>query len=247
MFIWGKGHKSVQKDVIENKVCEGCGRADQLAIQIDYDYSHIYWLFRSAKNVVAHLVCKNCGAVYAVDKNQHSALFEKLGGNPIPYTDRFGGIAFALLIAGVIGYAYLSNARRDAAGVIVGAGDVSAFSIRLGDCFNDDASRDPADTEISGVRGVPCAEPHDNEVYAVYDLTLDAFPQDDSIGNVAMDGCLQHFEAYVGRAYETSSLDIFSIYPTAESWSQSGDREVVCALYDLEYKKLQGTMRNSGI
>lgn len=147
--------------------------------------------------------------------------------------------------AGVIGFGYFTQVDRDASGAIVDAGDVDAFDIRLGDCFNDAGSS--ATEEISSIDGVPCSEPHDNEVYALVSLTQSSFPGEEALESIAFDACLEKFESFVGKDYETSSLDIFPIYPTRQSWNDLNDREVVCALYDLDLKKLAGTMRGSRV
>jgi hypothetical protein len=140
--------------------------------------------------------------------------------------------------------AYLVNsfiaADRDSTGAIVDAGSVDAFQMRVGDCFNDGSTFD--DSEVNSVPGVPCAEPHDNEVYAVYDVTAQSFPGD-AISEIAHDGCVQRFEAFVGKDYESSSLDIATLYPSRESWQRQNDREVVCAVYDIELSKLTGSVK----
>lgn len=148
--------------------------------------------------------------------------------------------------AGVIGFGYYSQVDRDSSGAIVDAGDVDAFDIRLGDCFNDTAAGS-ANVEITSVSGIPCGEPHDNEVFALVNLTQSAFPGEEAIERLAFEVCLEKFETFVGRDYESSSLDIFPIYPTRESWNDLDDREVVCALYDLELKKLAGSMRGTRV
>lgn len=148
--------------------------------------------------------------------------------------------------AGVIGFGYFTQVERDESGSIVDAGDVDAFDIRLGDCFND-AGSTGEDVEISSIAGVPCSQPHDNEVYALVNLTQSSFPGEDAIGSIAFDVCLEKFESFVGKDYESSQLDIFPIYPTRQSWNELNDREVVCALYDLDLEKLAGTMRGSRI
>jgi hypothetical protein len=140
--------------------------------------------------------------------------------------------------------AYLVNsvmqADRDETGAIVGEGSVNAFEMRVGDCF-DDGSVFGGD-EVDSVPGVPCAQPHDNEVYAVFDVAATSFPGD-AIASMAHEGCLERFEAFVGRDYDSSSLDIATLYPTRESWNAQNDREVVCAVYDVEAKKLTGTVQ----
>jgi hypothetical protein len=155
-------------------------------------------------------------------------------------------LVLPIIGVGAVGYGFLTQVDRDASGAIVDAGAVDAFDIRLGDCFNDAASTSD-EVEISSVRGVPCSEPHDNEVFALLDLRLDSYPGDEAIPQLAFEACLDKFASFVGRDYDSSSLDFFPIYPTREGWDELNDREVVCALYDLDLKKLAGSMRGSQI
>jgi len=134
------------------------------------------------------------------------------------------------------------TADRDSTGAIVDEGDVGAFEVRVGDCFDDGSSFEG--DEVSSVAGVPCSQPHDNEVYAVFDVADERFPGE-ALGGIAHEGCLERFEGFVGNDYESSSLDIATLYPSSESWSEQHDREVVCAVYDVDAKKLTGTVRNT--
>ena len=139
-------------------------------------------------------------------------------------------------------YGAVTNVDRDQSGAIVDAGTLDAFQMRLGDCFDDpDAYSD----EFSSLPGVPCSEPHDNETYAVFDLSMDTYPEYD-IAEISESSCIDYFASYVGRDYETSALDVVTMYPTKESWAQN-DREVVCALYDMSGEKLVGSAKGSGI
>jgi hypothetical protein len=147
------------------------------------------------------------------------------------------GIAIA---AGAFGINSFLEADRDSSGAIVSAGNVSAFAMRVGDCFDDGSTF--TDEEVDGVAGVPCAKPHDNEVYAVFDVTMPSFPGE-QMGEVAHEACLERFEAFVGKDYESSSLDIASLYPTRESWTSQNDREVICAVYDVAANKLTGSVK----
>ena len=145
--------------------------------------------------------------------------------------------------AAVAGGAFLVNsvmqADRDDNGAIVNAGSVDAFQMRVGDCFDDGSTF--ADDEVNSVPGVPCSNPHDNEVYAVYDVAAAAFPGE-AMAGMAREGCLERFQAFVGNDYESSGLDIATLYPSPESWQQN-DREVVCAVYDVDAKELTGSVK----
>lgn len=89
--------------------------------------------------------------------------------------------AYAVVALGVAGIGWFTGAKRDDSGAIVSSGTIDAFQIRVGDCF-DDAASVGEETEVSGVRGVPCSQPHDNEVYAVFDVDPTEFPEGDGMG-----------------------------------------------------------------
>jgi hypothetical protein len=135
------------------------------------------------------------------------------------------------------------TAERDASGEIQSAGSLDAFQMRAGDCF-DDSFFDAG--EISDVPGVPCSEPHDNEVYALFDIQGNVFPGDDNVEELADAGCLDRFEAAIGMSYQESVIDYTTMYPSQGSWDERGDREVICVAYHMELEKLEGTVIGSG-
>lgn len=151
-----------------------------------------------------------------------------------------------IYIAAAVGFAIYGAATdvdRDSSGAIVGAGNVNAFQVRVGDCFNDS---DASSGEISSLPGIPCAEPHDNEAYAVFNVSITEYPDDETMAQLARESCVDRFDAFVGRDYESSSLDFIWMYPTVESWQQN-DREVVCAVYDMDENKLVGSVKGRSL
>jgi hypothetical protein len=157
-------------------------------------------------------------------------------------------LVYALIGLGVIAYNVATEADRDASGSIVDAGSVDAFTIRMGDCFDNTMSLASDEAgEVSSLPGVPCSEPHDNEVYAVFEVDYDSFPGDEFMSERAFESCLARFEGFVGVTYESSSLDITALYPSSQSWSMHNDREVVCAVYDMNDGKLTGSAKDSAI
>ena len=78
---------------------------------------------------------------------------------------------------------------------------------------------------------VPCSEPHDSEIYAAFELTQSAYPGEETTQGKADALCLPAFEEFVGEPYLESRFDFAYYYPTEESWA-SGDREVLCVIYD---------------
>ena len=133
-------------------------------------------------------------------------------------------------------------ANRDAEGSITSDGLVDAFAMKVGDCFDDQDSE-----QIFDVPGRPCSEPHDNEVFAIFDARLSEFPGSEQMTAYGTDKCIARFEAYVGRDYQSSALDVMPITPTARSWDAQNDREVICALYRMDLEKMTGSMRDSAI
>lgn len=152
--------------------------------------------------------------------------------------------AYIVVALGYFAYNAITSADRDSTGAIVDSGSVDAFELRIGDCFDDGGSQ--YGDEVGSLPGVPCEQPHDNEVYAVVKLDLSEFPGDEAMGDVAMERCMGRFASFVGMEYESSALDIYTLYPSEDSWRQS-DREVVCAVYDMELNKLEGSMKGRGI
>lgn len=121
-------------------------------------------------------------------------------------------------------------------------GDGNVFDLEVGTCFDD---TDTEATEVSDVPVVDCSEPHDNEVFAVFDYTAsDTFPGSSAMNDAAQESCVAEFEAYVGLSYQESDLNVFPITPTQGSWDD-GDREIVCALYNLDLSKLTGSMEGA--
>jgi hypothetical protein len=150
------------------------------------------------------------------------------------------GVAAAL---GIYGFNAYMEADRDDTGAIVDEGNIGAFQIRVGDCFNDYGSA----AEVTDVPGVPCSTPPDNEVYAVFDVAVPSFPQGDAMAALAFDSCMERFQGFVGKDYETSVLDIMTLYPTQESWSRYDDREVICAVFDINSTKLVGSVKGRAL
>ncbi len=156
-------------------------------------------------------------------------------------------IPYVLVGAGVAVYNVAMEADRDSSGAIVDAGNVGAFELRVGDCFDDASYSFDGDDQITSLPGVPCSEPHDNEVYAVFDVNVGSYPEGEGMWELAMNRCVDRFEPFVGRDYESSSLDILTLYPTPESWKLENDREVVCAVYDIDANKLVGHAQGKGL
>jgi len=129
------------------------------------------------------------------------------------------------------------------AALAVACGGQSVFSLEVGTCFNDEGT---GPDEISSVPEVDCSEPHDNEVFALIDYTeSDVYPGTAEMTEIGTNVCIEQFDAYVGIAYLESELEVFAITPSESSWNDSNDREVICALYNLDLSKMTGSMQGA--
>jgi hypothetical protein len=148
------------------------------------------------------------------------------------------GLIIGLVTVGVIAVAavgaYLvfapDDAERAESGEIVDSGQVSVFDLSEGDCWNnvpDDGE------EAETVDAVPCTEPHESEVYAVFDVDMgEEWPGLEAVTAEAEAQCVQRFEGFVGLTYDQSVLNLFYFNPIEESWNELNDREVVCVVLD---------------
>ena len=129
----------------------------------------------------------------------------------------FGGVA-----------AFGDDTTRNEQNEIIEAGGLGAFVIEVRDCLNLPNEL----SEVQSVEGVPCSQPHHAQAYAIFDVTGfgDAFPGSAAFEEQASQGCYDRFEGFVGLSYEESELDIMTLEPTEESWTQLDDREIVCLL-----------------
>lgn len=104
------------------------------------------------------------------------------------------------------------------------------LALEVGDCFTEPET-DDSDRVVS-IPTVDCAESHEYEVYARFDLEDDVWRGADQVEQDAEDGCGSRFEEFVGIALVDSELEVLHLTPTIESWEQNGDRTVKCILQD---------------
>lgn len=120
---------------------------------------------------------------------------------------------------------------------------VDAQKMRVGNCINDDAGATSGTAtsepvEVESVKIVPCTQPHDGEVTAVFRLKGYAMPPESQLQQLASNGCKARTQARLRRDPAAGSLANSYYYPTADSW-KSGDRTVTCvAVAAAEGKKL---------
>ncbi|OLT24665.1 septum formation family protein [Nocardiopsis sp. CNR-923] len=154
-------------------------------------------------------------------------------------------VARAALVSATAVGAVLSLSGCDALITMFGGGN--AFEVAVGDCFvEEEMLVSGADSEVSDVPLVDCAEPHDSEIYYVFDMEGDTFPGQEAVWAEADETCQgQAFTDFVGLAFTESEIFTGSLAPSEESWDRMNDREVVCYVFTEESTtgSLQGANR----
>lgn len=124
------------------------------------------------------------------------------------------------------------------AGILSGCGSRPVGGLGVGECF------DLADAtgEVTAVAVVACAKPHDAEVFATFEVALDAFDAD-TIAAAVDDQCLAAIESYAGYPYSAADFYYRAFTPGADGW-EKGARTVVCFVVPNE-GKLTGSVKKS--
>ena len=124
-------------------------------------------------------------------------------------------------------------------------------NIEAGDCFNDYVYRDRADFLQQITTLVGCDGPHDREAYFVAQYPADddaPVPPEETLRRWAEAACLEEFESFVGLEYVLSQLEIGVIVPSFETWTDKGDRNVICFVFpDEEDRRLRTSVAGSGL
>ncbi|MFG1954025.1 septum formation family protein [Micromonospora sp. NPDC048830] len=143
---------------------------------------------------------------------------------------------WALGLAVLIVVAIASGAERDPSGEVTDGGSVSARQLRPGDCVNDLEESN----NVLSLPAVPCAQPHEGEVFAAFALSGREWPGEGHVLEKADQGCQDRFESYAPRA-DFDSFELFVLYPTQRAWTR-GDHDVTCIAIDPAGKSI-GSLR----
>ena len=163
------------------------------------------------------------------------------------------GVAAAVVLAGSIS---ISNPFEGTGAVGVSATETTevseatttapdddAYGLLVGDCVDDDE----LESYIAGddYETISCDGPHGNEVYLVHEFAPGPYPGEDAVREDLVSVCEDEFGGYVGRAYESSSLDVYVTWPGPDLWA-SGVRIGECLLYDRDLVDLTGSAYQTG-
>jgi len=120
-----------------------------------------------------------------------------------------------------------STAGRDPSDQITSSGKVSAFNMHVGDCL---ISSEVAGDTFTSIPGVPCTDPHDTEVFYIFEMQPGTYDED-AITQAIQDECGREVVNYVGPDWENVStgLAFDAFTPTKDGWPD--DREIDCVVY----------------
>jgi hypothetical protein len=119
---------------------------------------------------------------------------------------------------------------------------VSVFDLQAGMCINNPELSTGLVTDLTAL---PCEQPHTHEVYfkVTYNPPDGAFDAQ-RVATFADEQCAQAFTTYVGVPYDRSKYYFLHLAPSAESWKEQGDRDVVCLLFQ-QGTSLAGSAKGS--
>lgn len=139
------------------------------------------------------------------------------------------GAWLVVIIAGIT-LGHLGGAGRSpATSAITHRGSLSAFSLAVGDCFNNP----PNATSLTSVTAIPCGQAHSAQIYAKFALSgsILSYPGDTALTRLATSGCNARISV-LDKPKITNSMTIRYLYPLQESWL-AGQRTVTCMITDL--------------
>lgn len=116
--------------------------------------------------------------------------------------------------------------RDDETGQVTESQNIDVFALKVGDCKMTSASG-----LIEAVDVVPCAEPHDEEVY--HEFKMDDGDFSEEAVDAASQECVgEAYTEFVGVTWDESALDVYPITPTQDTWEQLNDRVIQCVISD---------------
>ena len=134
------------------------------------------------------------------------------------------GFWVVVVVAAIVA-ANLGKATRSATtGVITHRGHMNAFSLRVGDCFDNPAGARAVNT----VTAIPCDQPHNAQIYAKFKLTGSDFsyPGAAVVEQRARSGCNARIGS-VDKSMTTTAMTVRILLPERVAWV-AGQRTVSC-------------------
>lgn len=116
--------------------------------------------------------------------------------------------------------------RDEETGQVQESSNIDIFALKVGDCKMESAAGLLSDADV-----VPCTDPHDEEVY--YEIKMDDGDySEEAIDTASQECAAEPFTTFVGVAYDSSTLEVYPITPTKDTWEQLNDRIIQCVISD---------------
>jgi len=157
------------------------------------------------------------------------------------------GLVLSLLwAAAVVAIPVLTNngdAQRSASGSVTKAATVSAWLLRVGDCFDNTLPTNQAFTSksMNTVKVVPCSQPHNAVVYAITTLPATGWTSALDKLNVAYGQCQPLALNYFHGIVLDPNLKLGAIAPQQAQW-ETGFHDGLCIVVDPD-KSFVGDIR----
>jgi len=146
-------------------------------------------------------------------------------------------LAGALIVAAVVVTAVVVSHRQhhtQATNPLRG----TVFQLRPGQCIN----FGPNGTAVA--HALPCARPHDAEIYGVFSVAGRHWPGTAALSEQARQGCQRRLSGYLNPQLDPSGMTEFYVYPNPGAWA-AGGRSILCEIRGT-HGKLTGSVRASG-
>lgn len=146
-----------------------------------------------------------------------------LAGSALALTVALSGCS---TISNLLGGGTADADRDEETGQVTESANIGIFALKVGDCKLESPSGLLEDADV-----VPCTEEHDEEVYHEITMPDGEFSEEDV--DAAGQECVgDAFTNFVGITWEESTLDVYPINPTKDTWEQLNDRVVQCVISD---------------
>lgn len=116
--------------------------------------------------------------------------------------------------------------------ILSACSSTTVFDLKPGDCVNFPSSGFTDESEVTSVKKVECSEEHDAQIVGEFDSKATEFPGMEALEGEAQEFCPGAFEQFVGIPLGESSLDLYPLTPTEDSWNKADDRKIQCMAVD---------------
>jgi Septum formation len=113
----------------------------------------------------------------------------------------------------------------------------TVFGLHPGQCFNS------LPNGIAGAHAVPCAQPHDGEIYSAFRVAGHDWPGSAALASRARLGCQARLTGYLNPQLDTSGMADSYAYPNQGAWA-AGEHMVICEIRSTQ-GRLTGSVRAS--